>query len=341
MYYFSEENQRGNHAGTKARNDVENILKELQAVPVNSKTLILKTDSSDSVIYSNIQSRLDYIRYFIDAKKIKNEIVFIQYPMLTFDAVEKYIRILAKKNKIVFLIHDVHGLRRKNQDAIKREIEILNLGYAVILHNRFMEAALKQWGLSCPHIFKLNIFDYLCDDKNFNRKNQDLSDVVFAGNLEKSLFMEEFIKNNHEISIQLFGSGWQERWEKYKNVKYIGNFLPDEIPFELSGKFGLVWDGEDIKSGSGVWGEYTKINNPHKFSLYIAAGIPVIAWKEAAIAEYIQEHHLGIVVETLENMHDIIANISDEDYQLFCTNVKKVREEIICGSVLKGIMKEL
>ena len=50
----------------------------------------------------------------------------------------------------------------------------------------------------------------------------------------------------------------------------------------MEGSFGLVWDGISVETCAGVYGEYLKVNNPHKTSLYLASGIPVIIWKEAA-----------------------------------------------------------
>ena len=54
--------------------------------------------------------------------------------------------------------------------------------------------------------------------------------------------------------------------------------------------FGLVWDGTSLDGCNGRYGEYLKFNNPHKTSLYLSCGIPVIIWKEAALADFVEEH---------------------------------------------------
>ena len=89
MYYFSEINMRGNHAGTKARNDTEAILQKYGAHPLNKEPFLLRAREDES-IYSNITSRVDLIPYFAKAKFLKNEYVFIQYPVLAFDWTESY-----------------------------------------------------------------------------------------------------------------------------------------------------------------------------------------------------------------------------------------------------------
>ena len=35
--------------------------------------------------------------------------------------------------------------------------------------------------------------------------------------------------------------------------------------------------------------DYLRINNPHKTSLYLACGIPIITWNKAAIAQYVRK----------------------------------------------------
>ena len=74
-----------------------------------------------------------------------------------------------------------------------------------------------------------------------------------------------------------------------KNVKYCGQYKPEELPEKLEGGFGLVWDGDDLGACTGVFGEYMKYNNPHKTSLYLASGLPVIIWEKAAMAKYIEK----------------------------------------------------
>ncbi len=340
MYYFSEINIRGNHAGTKARNDVEEILKNSGAIPINKKPLILKSDENEH-IYSNIKNRLDFINYFFMAKILKNKQVFIQYPILAFDKDEKYIKTLSKKNKIIFLVHDIHSLRRGDNDGLLREIKILNLADSIIVHNHFMKEILLENGLKVKKIYNLEIFDYLCFLENKKDVVTKEADIVFAGNLSKSIFLPALFACNKNVFINLYGIGWKNEWKKYENVKYIGNFNPDEIPSKLRGKYGLVWDGDSVKNCSGLLGEYIKINNPHKFSLYIAAGLPVIVWDKSAIAEYVTQYNIGIVLNTLTDLKVAIDNVSSDEYLAKCMNVKKLQNKIIKGQILKEILSEI
>lgn len=339
MFYFSENNIRGNHAGTKARNDVEQILIEYGCRPINSKSYVLTSDDANN-IKSNINNRVQLAKYFFDLLKVKNEIVFIQYPMLSFDKDREYLTKIARRNKLVFLIHDVHGLKRQNKSEVDREISLLNLADAVIVHNIFMENKLIDCGLSVKKIYRLNIFDYIYNSTvvptHFNECG-----IAFAGNLEKTGFFKQFCDSNINTMLYLYGQKYDNSLDAYSNIEYCGNFKPDEIPEKLMGKYGLVWDGDSISTCSGIFGEYTRYNNPHKLSLYIVSAMPVIVWEEAAIAEFVKNKHIGIAVSSLENIDDKLCDISEEDYKNMWENVVKLRNDLVNGNVLKSVLKKI
>ena len=72
---------------------------------------------------------------------------------------------------------------------------------------------------------------------------------------------------------------------------------------------------------TGQTGEYLRINNPHKTSLYLAAGFPVIIWKQAALAPFIVENGLGLAVDSLEELPRLLEQLTDEEYRGFVANV--------------------
>ena len=339
LYYFSEYNYRGNHAGTKARNDVEKILHQVDAKPINSSTFVLHTDDMDEHIYSSIRNRFDLIRLFFDAWKVKNRKIVVQYPMLAFDFQKKYFAWLSKHNELVLLIHDLHSLRIPNEEKLRQEIDLLNMASALIVHNRFMEQKLRKLGVSVSKIYCLEMFDYLHTGKlnsQYNKKNS----IAFAGNLGKSIFLSEMIEKNQDIEFRLYGSGWNDSLTA-KNAIYCGSFKPEIIPEKLEAGFGLVWDGESIMDGAGPLGEYTKINNPHKLSLYVSAGLPVIVWENAAVAEVVKKYHIGITVTSIDRLKNTLDNISEKEYETMKKNVLTIQEKLVQGEYLKKILRQL
>ena len=101
------------------------------------------------------------------------------------------------------------------------------------------------------------------------------------------------------------------------------------------GGFGLVWDGDSAHTCSGMYGEYLKINNPHKASLYLASGFPIIVWKQSALADFVRNNNCGILVNSLFEIAETLKSISEDEYQEMIKNSKRIGEKIRQGHYLK------
>ncbi len=259
--------------------------------------------------------------------------VAIQYPLLSINNVFKYFIKLARLKKVHFfcVVHDLHSLRTGGKDAaqISRDISNLNQFNQVIVHNSQMLDWLKLHGLRRDAVI-LEVFDYLSD--HFENSNSDVSGkkiIVYAGNLIKS----KFIYNLDEVSgcsFHLYGPGYNESYaRKSSNVTWMGQYSPEHITGKLQGNFGLIWDGESCEDCDEILGNYLKYNAPHKFSLYIAAGIPVIAPASSAIGAFIKKNNLGVLVNSLFDLEMI--NVSPAEYLIMKNNVLLLREKVISG----------
>lgn len=78
-------------------------------------------------------------------------------------------------------------------------------------------------------------------------------------------------------------------------------------------------------------GNYLKYNNPHKLSLYVASGIPVITWNQAAIAEFIQENDIGFTVDGIDQISTKISQLNEKVYSRYCKNILKLQDKAIKG----------
>ena len=232
------------------------------------------------------------------------------------------------------MIHDLHSLRRGDETACREEICIINKADTVIVHNRFMKEKMLSSGLTVPNIYCLEVFDYLTDIPPVKESS---SAVTFAGNLNKSGFLYQMFEANSDTEFNVYGNP-DDRLMLYKHVHYLGSYPPDELPAVLNGRFGLVWDGDAIDGCHGTLGEYTRINNPHKLSLYIASGIPVIVWKEAAIADFVVKNGIGITTDSISDLNTLLQ-INETDYEQMKNNVLKLRNDVISGSHLLSILR--
>ena len=75
--------------------------------------------------------------------------------------------------------------------------------------------------------------------------------------------------------------------------------------------------------------------------MYLAAGIPVIVWEEAAIADFIKSNNVGIVVKSLENLSSEINKITNEQYELMAKNARKIGEFLRKGYYFKNSIEHI
>lgn len=337
-YQLWEIRDNGNNAGTKAPLDVKEVATKFGFKTVN---VIRKGEEKDIV------SRTYRQIYFLNSwQKIyreieRNSILLLQVPFhdheLSRTSVLKKLK--SKKNiKIIYIVHDVEELRKINDNSFyQREFTLmLNLADQIIVHNDVMMRFFIKKGVSTNKLINLEIFDYLNDEKielpNYSKE------IFIAGNLDvrKVKYLSDLNKIN--ASFTLYGSNFSLK--EYKNINYKGSVKPNQLPHLLNKGFGLIWDGESISTCSGVFGQYLKYNNPHKLSLYLSSGLPVIIWDQAAEASFVKNKNLGIVISSLYDLPDVLDSISEEKYLELAYNVKKEAEKLKKGFYSEQALKK-
>lgn len=239
-------------------------------------------------------------------------------PMLIRQAVKRRV-------EVVGLIHDLEALRMITDASLPRqtrlrmrieELGALKACSRLIVHNDAMAAVLREQGITTP-VTVLGIFDYLLDERPYGRSWAqsafvgDRTSLVFAGNLspEKSGFLYRVPTG---VELELYGG----RYEANDNpqLHYHGSFAADDLVEHLAGGWGLVWDGPNPLTCEGPYGAYLRYNNPHKLSLFLAAGFPVVVWDEMALAPLVRQYQLGLTVSSLAEVPEAVAALSEEDY---------------------------
>lgn len=316
------------NAGSKARTDILNILEKN-----GFENIILELkDNGVEKLFSNLKlnSKLKNIK--------EKSIVIIQFPLAGTFLSNKILKILKEKNcKIISIIHDIDSLRFSElSNKIYKDIEILNKFDVVICHNEKMKNWIRLNGGNSK-IVCLELFDYIMQMDNIKIKKVS-SDLVFAGNLDEN--KSGFVYKLNNISINLYGDNFSEN-KQNNNINYKGKFEPEILPNVLNGNYGLIWDGKSVESCEGDSGEYLKFNNPHKLSLYIASGLPVITWRKAAISDFIEKNKIGILVDNLNDIKSAIE-FNKKNYEEFLQNIEKIRNKVINGEyTMESIKKSI
>ncbi len=273
----------------------------------------------------------------------KGDTILIQYPFKKFYVIQCNIAHF-KGAKVITLIHDLGTFRRRKLTA-KQEIKRLSHSDVIICHNKNMNDWLKKHGCQQP-LVNLEIFDYLSVEQpsaNQTQTKDTISSIVFAGGISrrKSSFIYSLDPYIDGCKLELYGSGLEPGADKHwKNIVYHGSIASDEFIRTVAVGWGLVWDGESIDGCTGMWGSYLKINNPHKTSFYLRAGIPVIVWSGSAMAPFIIENKLGISVGSLRELPERLRHIKQEEYETLKQNAKDMSVRLNDGFYFKKALNK-
>lgn len=340
MIYYIELRKNAEHtAGPKAPNDIYDISKNL-----GYKSLkLLIEDEKDSKLKRKFKVNKMWISLFSKLKK--GDVVIFQHPTYGIKEAIRFIPLLKKTKQIKFIsvIHDLELLRGgvstyDNKIAVLSDKVLLPMFDKIICHNESMKKYLIDEGICESKLVTLDIFDYLTNSSELS-ENKGIG-LTIAGNLnkDKSGYLYKLIEQHPNYTLNLYGPNFDESIVLGENINYLGSFSPDELPNKLQGQFGLVWDGDSIETCSGNTGNYLRYNNPHKTSLYLAAGIPVLIWKEAAIAKFVEENNVGILIDNLEEIEEVLNNIPQEKLEEIQKNAKEVGMRLRDGYYFKKAM---
>lgn len=326
----------------KAREDVETILLREGAIPIE---MDFHTERATT---NSVRRALTHIKMGnLWNNKLSilkpGDTLIIQFPPFYHTVfLGNTVRTLTRRGiNVIALIHDVDMVRHENDHSFSwrtkfrihfEERGLLNLCSKIVVHNKHMLRYFLKLGFAENQLVSLNIFDYLVSDPDAKidakinaKKANGISEsptVAIAGNLDpiKAGYIYQLPGN---VCFDLYGIHYTEAQEK-TNVIYHGAFSPEELPFILTADFGLVWDGPSSQNCVGNYGRYLRYNNPHKASLYLAAGLPIAIWKEAALAEYICGAGLGIAIDSLDELHSALSKVTHKEYATMLEKVQSV-----------------
>lgn len=345
IYYIDINRVKTNTAGSKAKDDIAEICKN-----EGYKRIVLPTfPENKSKIYKKMWllfwCPINWLKILF--RLPKNSIVLFQHPMYGNRYSNMFIPVIQKlKNvKFIAIIHDLESLRKGIEGIIQNNDKTNNIADNILLkhmnqvicHNEEMKKYLLEKGFLDKKLVTLGIFDYLTDEEN-NIQTSDENSVSIAGNLAtgKSGYIYELIDNlkGTDIKLNLYGNNFDESMAN-ENCVWHGSYPAEKLPGIISGKFGIVWDGPVTSECKGNTGEYLKYNNPHKTSLYLVSGMPVIIWKKAAMSKFVEKENIGITVSFLEQIKEVLDNLDETEYKIMKKNALEISEKLKEGFYFK------
>lgn len=331
--------EQGVPAMNKARQDIEKIAVEEGYVPFRMKA----GDSARGNFWKQMELiplvLSDWIRAFWTMRA--GDLLVMQYPYFPLKgagAARLALHLLQWKGvQTAAIVHDLDSLRRIGGAAAQWSDQVLLPAYdRLVVHNDRMARYLVSQGVKKP-IISLGLFDYLTQAPQ-NARSKAKS-VCIAGNLrsKKSSYLAKI--RRIPLEWHLYGPGWTGK--KSKNVILHGQFTPESLPGRLEGAFGVIWDGGATERCTGHYGAYLMLNNPHKMSLYLASGMPVIVWSRSAMAEMVKKERCGLIVDSLTEIPERIAGLTQEDYAALAENARRLGEKVRAGAFTRAALRAL
>ncbi len=322
-FYISKNYRNPYTASSKAKMDAERI-----ATANGFKNVGLPSKTFESSIIGRLWTVLSTLLGLL--RMPRNGVILLQHPSNNIDTILRKAR--KRNNKIIILIHDINALRNQGNNS---SLDFIHLTDCVIVHTNKMKEYIHNM-YPKVHIEVLKVFDYLDSQIPSHSQTHDYS-VAFAGNIRKSMFIPKLA--SIPVLFKLFGIGGEEL-PKHQNLMYCGCFHPSILSQKLDADFGLVWDGTSIDTCDGVLGEYLKYICPHKLSMYLSSGIPIIIWKESAMNDFVKKNNIGIAVNSLRELPKIFSNLSIEKYSEIRSNAIRIGRQISDGYFLSTVLKK-
>lgn len=325
MICYLSRNYRGvNGAGNKAKTDIEQIMESH-----GFRNVGFRQTRYTNVVIAFCFTLFSVIKSVFSLRK--GDVLVLQYPL------KKYYTFVCciahfRGCKVITIIHDLGSFRGKRL-TVSQEIARLDNSDCIIVHCEPMRNWLIEKG-SKANIEILEIFDYL-SEKQISYKNALVGQpyqAVFAGVLTSSHndFLYLLANSSRSYGLVLYGGGLEQE-KLLKEVRYKGFVSSDDLIETAEGDFGIVWYGPTLEGGEGPLGEYLQYNAPHKMSLYIRCGLPVVIWEKAGLASFVRKNGIGVCVGSLKELENIFAQMSVERYMELKNNVQGINEKISQG----------
>ena len=313
-YYIKFGISNRKNAGSKAMRDVMHLLDKqgyhaMPALPVTFNKLfklIVDIPLLILTILFFVRTR-GVVVYIIPSNTLRIKFLVLLRSLLGF--------------KLICFLNDVDQLRMHTSSKYAKEERASIAAADCILAPNFQAAKMlrKLFHVNKP-IEAVEVWDYLSEyTPSINEIKYDSYDTIaYAGNLSKSPFIYKL--DHIPYNFRIWGDGVEK--DLPTNVHHQGAVMPDELPPLLNNcDWGLIWDGPFIEECGGPMGIYMKFYNAHKCGLYLAAGLPLIVWKQSGMAHFVESHQVGICVESLRDLPSIMDSLTKEQYLAFRKNV--------------------
>lgn len=320
---------KGPHAGQKAPADVRAIAKGLGATAIDLSPYVSKPGwkrlTSSLAAACRILASIQTVR--------RADALILQHPLGRLNDV--ILGVLARDVPSVTFIHDVEMLRWPRHSLW--EARRLAKSDVLVAHTGAMAEYLTA---RIPNVVVVDLerFDYLvANPPSLARTASAPNRLLIAGSLNSRKAPYVYQITDLALPVDLYGPACQvDRLQR--GTSYRGVLRADRPVLDERDGFGLVWDGTSTTSLTGPTGVYLRYNAPHKFSLYMALGIPVVVARGSALAALVTDQGLGLVVDDIPSAAVVVSRVTPERWADLLRNVERFRTNLVQGVRTKAVL---
>lgn len=333
LCYISRNYKSPTSGGGKAKSDIEKTLTKMGAVNIG-----LPQTHRKSKIYDFFRTLLSVVKALKSIQR--DDVVVLQYP------VKKYFELIChvahwRGAKVITFVHDLGSFRRRSL-SIEREIVRLNHADLVIAANNHQREWLIEEG--CKSLITVyGLHDYLTDIEmpcnhtalSYDAEGKPRFSLYFVGNLAPHIngYLYALANAMTHTDLYLYGAGFDSSYAGNLSTIHNVGFARDlDLMTAHRGDFGISWYGDSLEGAAGRMGDYMEMNTPHKLSLYLRCGTPIVIWRKAAMASMIEQEGIGIVVDSLSEIEQRLDALTLEEYTTMQNNVKRIAKGIAEGA---------
>ena len=153
--------------------------------------------------------------------------------------------------------------------------------------------------------------------------------------MQLSTYRSDENNNEETVTKLLFADDGKDNIRApYRQTEYYFDYKYNNTDAESYFVMPNFYNSQQSKMD--VYGEYLSFNNPHKTSLFLASGIPVIIWEKAALADFVRENHCGITVSSLDEIRQAVDSMTDEEYDGLCRRAEQIGRLLRSGTMTRA-----
>ncbi|KRN27707.1 hypothetical protein IV38_GL001920 [Lactobacillus selangorensis] len=177
------------------------------------------------------------------------------------------------------------------------EVRLFNMACAVVVPTAAMRDQMRNDGVKTPIILQTG-WDFLTK-RDFDDTLPERA-VTLLGNFEHQTLLQDWTQHTDLIAV---GKINPEQTAEKVSAEPAANLA--QAVQKLTNTFGIAWQGSD----------YTSYNLPYEVFAYLGMGMPVFVWSDSAIAALVSAYQVGYVIQTRQEIDQILDTLSDEDLQ--------------------------